>query len=179
LTENLNGTKLINLRSSQYVIICNGLMMWMKSNKMNCIHGPGISVVDYVISNIIVYNHIVSFDRLIDHESEFDQRPLTITLNFIMQEKPLEDNFGNQRNLLFCKNKVDLFLKDLNTELNPLSNKNNIEDIYHNFRTILSTSIKNSLSKCYVKRRIKMPTIGMITSVNFLENPLGMPIMSL
>jgi hypothetical protein len=63
-------------------------------------------------------------------------------------------NYGNQRNLLFEKNKVVLFLKKLNSELNLLSFKNNIEDLYHNFTT-LSTSI-NKLSMevlCKTKNR--------------------------
>lgn len=40
---------------------------------------------------------------------------------------------------------MTLILKDLNSELNLLSYKNNIEDLYHTFTTNLSTSI-NKLS---------------------------------
>jgi hypothetical protein len=116
----------------------------------------GRSVVDYVISNILVYNQIVNFDRLNDHELDSNHRPLTLTLNFILHQNSLEDNSDNQRHLFFEKNKVDVFLKDLNIKLNILSSKNNIEDIYHNFKTTLSTSTKNSLSKRCVKRRIKL-----------------------
>jgi hypothetical protein len=42
--------------------------------------------------------------------------------------------------MFFDKSKVDIFLKDLNIELNILTYKDNIEDLYHNFTT-LSTSI--------------------------------------
>jgi exonuclease III len=101
LTENLYGTELIKLCSSQDLIICNGLMKWLKSNQMTCIHGLGSSVVDYVISDIPVYNQIVNFDLLNDHEPDSDHRPLTLTLNFIMHKNPLEDNSGNQRHLVF------------------------------------------------------------------------------
>jgi hypothetical protein len=61
--------------------------------------------------------------------------------------------------ILFDKNKVDLFLKDLNTKLNLLSYKNNIEDIYHNFTTTLSTSIKKFSIEvlCKKKNRISNP----------------------
>jgi hypothetical protein len=53
-----------------------------------------------------------------------------------MHKIPIDENFDNQRHFIFNKNKVDLFLKDLNSELNLLSYKNNIEDLYHNFMTI-------------------------------------------
>jgi hypothetical protein len=131
-------------------------MKWPKSNQMTCIHGLGSSVVDYVISDIPVYNQIVNFDLLNDHEPDSDHRPLTLTLNFIMHKNPLEDNSDNQRHFVFDKNKVDLFLKDLNTKLNLLSYKNNIEDIYHNFTTTLSTSIKIEVL-CKKKNRISNP----------------------
>jgi hypothetical protein len=54
---------------------------------------------------------------------------------------PIEENFDNQKHLIFNKNKVDIFLKDLNNELNLLSIKDNIEYLYHNFMITLSTSI--------------------------------------
>ena len=41
----------------------------------------------------------------------------------------------------FDKSKVDLFLKDLNSELHLLTYKNNIGYLYHNFTSTLSTSI--------------------------------------
>ena len=38
LIENLFGTELVKLCSSQDLIICNGVMKWPKSNQMNYIH---------------------------------------------------------------------------------------------------------------------------------------------
>jgi len=90
----------------------------------------GSSVVDYVISDIPVYNQIVNFYLLNNHEPNSDHRPLTLTLNFTMHKNPLEDNFGNQRHILFDKNKANLHLNDLNIELNLLS-----------YKKILNTSI--------------------------------------
>jgi hypothetical protein len=111
--KNLYGTELIKLCSSQDLMICNGLMKWPKSNHMTCIHSLGSNVVDYVISYILVYNQIVNFDLLNDHEPYFDHRPLTQNLNFIMHKNPIEENSNKQRNLFFDKNKSHLFLKDL------------------------------------------------------------------
>jgi hypothetical protein len=84
---------------------------------------------------------IVTFDMLNDHEPNSDHIHLTLTLNFAMRRSAFEKNYDNQRKLCFDKNKVDLFLKDLNSELPLLTYKNNIEDLYHNFTTTLSTSI--------------------------------------
>lgn len=109
---------------------------------MNCIHGLGSSVVDYVISNILVYNQIVNFYLLNDHESGSNHIPLTLTINFIMQKNPLKITLVTKGIFFLTKKIYDLFLKDLNTELNRLSYKNNIDDIYCNFTTTLSTSIK-------------------------------------
>ena len=53
----------------------------------------------------------------------------------------IEENYNNQRQLLFEKSKVDVYLKDLKSELHLLNYKDNIEDLYHNFTTTLSTSI--------------------------------------
>ena len=47
----------------------------------------------------------------------------------------------SQKNLIFDRNKNDLFLNDLKINLLPLSSINNIEDLYHNFTTTLSHSI--------------------------------------
>jgi hypothetical protein len=52
---------------------------------MTCIHGLGSNVIDYVISNIPIYNQIVNFDILNDHDPNLDHRPLTLTLNFVIQ----------------------------------------------------------------------------------------------
>jgi hypothetical protein len=108
---------------------------------MTCINELGSSVVDYVISHISISNQIVTFDLLNDHEPDSDHRPLTLTLNFVMHRSAIEKNSNNQRYLLFDKSKVDLFLKDLNSELHLLTCKDNIEDLYHNSTTIISTSI--------------------------------------
>jgi hypothetical protein len=53
----------------------------------------------------------------------------------------IEENSENQRQLCFDKSKVDVFLKDLNIKLHLLNYKDNIEELYHNFTTTLSTSI--------------------------------------
>ena len=65
-------------------------MKWPNSSRMNCIHGLGSSVVDYVISDIPLYNEIINFDILINHELDSDHRPLIITLNFSMHNNPIE-----------------------------------------------------------------------------------------
>jgi hypothetical protein len=46
LIENLFGTELVNLYSSQELIIFNGVMKWPNSNHMTCIHVLGSSVID-------------------------------------------------------------------------------------------------------------------------------------
>ena len=58
-----------------------------------------------------------------------------------MHRDPIEDNPHSQKNLIFDKNKNNLFLNDLKINLLPLSSINNIEDLYHNFTTTLSHSI--------------------------------------
>jgi exonuclease III len=145
LIENFFGTELVKLCISQDLIIFNGVMKWPNSNQMPYIHGLGSSVVDYVISNILISNEITTFDLLNDHEPHSDHKPLTLTLNFSMHRSTIEENSDNQRNLRFDKSKVDIFLKDLNSKLNLLTYKDNIEELYHNFTTTLSTSI-NKLS---------------------------------
>jgi hypothetical protein len=108
---------------------------------MVCIHRLASNVIDYVISNIIIYNQIVNFDLLKYHDPDYDHRPLTLTINFVMQKSSIEETYDSQKHLIFDKDKVDNFLKDLNNGLNLLSNNNNIDDLYHNFTTTLSTSI--------------------------------------
>jgi hypothetical protein len=58
-----------------------------------------------------------------------------------MHRSTIEDNFDNQRNFHFDKSNVDILLKDLNSKLNLLTYKDNIEELYHNFIATLSTSI--------------------------------------
>jgi hypothetical protein len=108
---------------------------------MTCSHGLGSSVIDYVIFDIPVSNQIATFNLLNDHEPDFDRKPLTLTLNFSMNKSTIGENYDNQRQLRFEKSKVDLFLKDLNSKLHLLTYKDNIEELYHNFTTTLSTSI--------------------------------------
>jgi hypothetical protein len=152
LIENFFGTELVNLYSSQDIKIYNRLMKWPNSNHMTCIHGLGSSVIDYVIYDIPISNQIVTFDLLNDHKPDFDRRPLTPNLNFSMHKSAIDHNFDNQRKLCFEKSKVDLFLKYLNSELNLLTYKDNIENLYHNFTNTLSTSIdKFSFEVSYKK----------------------------
>jgi hypothetical protein len=116
-------------------------MKWPNSNQMTCIHGLGSSVVDCVIYDIRVSNQITTFDLLNDHEPDSNHKPLTLTLKFSMHRSTIEENYDHQRNLRFDKSKVDIFLKDLNSKLKLLTYKDNIEEIYHNFTTTVSTSI--------------------------------------
>ena len=105
---------------------------------MTYIHGFGSSVVDYVIFYLPLYNEIISFDILYDHNPDFDHMPLIITLNFVMHRDPIEDNPYSQKNLFFDRNKNDLFLNELKTNFLPLSIIDNIDDLYHNFTPPLS-----------------------------------------
>jgi exonuclease III len=93
LIENLFGIELVKLYSSQDLIICNGVMKWPNSNQMTCIHGLGSSVVDYVIFDIYVSNQITTFNLLNDHEPDSDHKPLTLTLNFSMHRRAIEENY--------------------------------------------------------------------------------------
>jgi hypothetical protein len=102
-------------------------MKWPNSNQMICIHGLGSSVVDYVISDILVSNQITTFDLLNDHELDSDHKPLTLTPKFSMHRSTIEENYDNQRNFHFGKSKFDIFLKDLNSKLKLLPYKDNIE----------------------------------------------------
>ena len=108
---------------------------------MTCIHGLGSNVVDYVISDIPLYNEIMNFNILKDHEPDSDHRPLMVTLDFFMHRDPIEDNPYSQKNLIFDTNKNNLFLNESKINLHPLSSIDNIEDLYHNFITTLSHSI--------------------------------------
>ena len=66
--ENLFGSELVKLCSSQDLIICNSVKNWSNSSHITYIHGLGSSVVDYVISDIPLYNEIINFDILKDHK---------------------------------------------------------------------------------------------------------------
>ena len=88
---------------------------------MTCIHGHGSSVVDYVISDIPIYNKLIDFNIFNDHEPDYDHRPLIITLNISMHSDPKDENYHCQKHLIFDKNKANIFLHDLKNELFPLS----------------------------------------------------------
>ena len=99
------------LYSAQDLIICNDLKKWPNSSQMTCFHWLGTRMVDYIISNIPLYNEIINFDILNDHEFDSDYRPLIVTLNFFMNRDPLEDNPHSQKKLIFDTNKQDFFFK--------------------------------------------------------------------
>ena len=123
---------------------------------MTYIHWLRSSVVDYVISGIPLYNEIMNFDILNDHEPNSDNRPLIVTLNFVMHRDPIEDNHHSQKNLIFDRNRNDIFLNELKINLLPLSSIENIEYLYHSFTTTLSYSInKFSIEVLSNKRNSK------------------------
>ena len=105
------GSELVKLCIVQDLIIPNGLKKWPNSSQMTCIHGLGSSVVDYVISDIPLYNKIINFDILNDHDPDSDHRPLIVTLNFVMHRDPIEQDPHSQKNLIFDRNKNDIFSK--------------------------------------------------------------------
>ena len=58
-----------------------------------------------------------------------------------MHSDPKEENYNYQKHMIFDKNNVDIFLHNLKNQLVPLSSMENIENLYHNFSTTLSSSI--------------------------------------
>ena len=78
LGENMFGSELVKLCSVQDLRISDDLKKWSNSSRITCIHGLGRSVVDYVIYDIPMYNKIINFDILNDHEPDLDHRPLFI-----------------------------------------------------------------------------------------------------
>jgi hypothetical protein len=138
---------------------------------MICIHGLGSSVIDYVIFDIPVSNQIVTFDLLNDHELDFEHRPLTLTLNFVMQRSVVEENSDNQRKLRFDKSKVYISLKDLNSELHLLTYKDNIENLYQILQLLFPLLLTSSLLRCLVKKILERPTLGMTKNVKLLGKP--------
>jgi hypothetical protein len=70
-------------------------MNWSKSNQMVCIDGSGSSVMEYMMTDIHVYNQIIISNLLNDYEFNYDHRPLTLTLNFVMHKIPIEENSNN------------------------------------------------------------------------------------
>jgi len=108
---------------------------------MTCIHGFGSSVVRYVISDIPLYDKMITLDILNEHEPNSDHRPLLVNLNLVIDRDPIEENSHSYKHLIFDRNKGDIFLNDLKNDVFPLSRIDNIDDIYHNFTTVLSSSI--------------------------------------
>ena len=108
---------------------------------MNYIHGLQSSVVDYVISDIPIKNKLIYFNIFNEHETNSNNRPLIITLNIVMHNDPKEENYHFQNHRIFDKNKVDISRHDLKNESVPLSSMENVENLYHNFSTTLSSSI--------------------------------------
>ena len=104
---------------------------------MTCIHGLGSNVVDYVISDLPLYNEIINFDILNDHEPDSDHKPLIVTLNFVMNRDSIEYNPYRQKNLIFDRNKNEFFLNQLKINLLPLSSIDNIDDLYHIFTPLI------------------------------------------
>ena len=94
--------------------------------RITCIHGIRVSVVDYVIYDIPLYNKLIDFNIFNEHEPEYEHRPLIITLNIAMHSDPKEENYHFQKHLIFVKIKADIFLHDLKNELVPLSSMENI-----------------------------------------------------
>ena len=61
--------------------------------------------------SISLYNKIINFDILNDHDLDSNHRPLIVTLNFLMHRDPIEDNSRSQKNLIFDRIKINLFSK--------------------------------------------------------------------
>ena len=98
----------------------------------------------------------MNVDIINDHEPDSDNKPLIVTLNFVMHRDPIEDNHHSQKNLIFDRNRNDIFLNELKINLLPLSSIDNIEDLYHNFTTTPSYSTnKFSISISRNKRNRK------------------------
>ena len=105
--------------------------------------------------------------------------PLIVTLNFVMHRDPMEDNPHSQKNLIFDRNKNDLFLNELKINLFPLSIIDNIEGFYHNFTTTLSYLI-NKFSIEVSSNKINIKTNpGMIKLVKVQGKKLRNLLMSL
>ena len=105
---------------------------------MTCLHGISSSVLDYVIYDIPLYKKLINFDILNEHELDSNHRPLIVTLNFFTHRDPIEDNSRGQKNLIFDRIKINLFLNELKINFHHLSSINHIEYLCHNFTTTLS-----------------------------------------
>ena len=97
-----------------------------------------------------------------------------------MNRDPIEDNPHSKKNLIFGRNKNDIFLNELKINLLPLSSIDNIEDLYHNFTTTLSyILLTSSQLKFQVIKEIAKPTLGMIKIVKVRGDKLRNLLMSL
>ena len=81
IIKNLFDIELLKLCSSQDLIICNGINKWPLSGQMTCFHVLGSSVVVYVISDILVLNHITNFDLLNGFKPDSNHRTLSLSVN--------------------------------------------------------------------------------------------------
>jgi hypothetical protein len=82
-----------------------------------------------------------------------------------MHRVPIENNTYNQKNLIFDKNKKDLFLNELKTNLPPLSSIDNIEDLYHILLQPSHILLKSSQLKSQIIKEIAKPILGMTNIV--------------
>lgn len=126
---------------------------------MVCMHVLGNSVMDDVICDIHFSNQIVIVYLLNGHEPNSNHRPLTLILNCAMHKSHMYENCENQKYMLFDENKMGLVLKDLNRDLCLLT------------IIMLQPSLlplESSLSRCHIKRIIKLPTLSMITILKVL-----------
>jgi hypothetical protein len=95
-----------------------------------------------------------------------------------MHMNSIEVISNNQRHKLFEKSKVDIFLNYLNKELHLLTYKDNIEDLYHNFTTTLSTYINKFSFEVSCKKNNRTTNPWFDKECKFLGNPLWMLLMS-
>jgi len=154
IIENLFGTELLKLCSSQDLIICNYINKWPLSSQMNCSHGLGSTIMDYAISDIHVLNHITNFELLNGYESNFDSdhRSLSLSINLAMHTTHMQENKERKNHIHFDRSKANLFLRDLERNLGSLTYNNNIDQIYYHFTTTLSTTIKKLSNKTSYKK---------------------------
>ena len=96
-----------------------------------------------------------------------------------MHRNPIEDNPYSQKNLIFDRNKNDLFLNDLKMNLLPLSSIDNIEYLYHNLLQPSHILLTSSQLKSQVINEIEKPTLGMIKIVKVRGEKLRKLLMSL
>ena len=83
----------------------------------------------------------MNLDILNEHEPDSDDRPLIVTVNLTLHNDPIDDNSHSHKHLVFDRDKSDIFLNNLKSELLPLSRLDNIKYLYQNFPTTLSSSI--------------------------------------